>query len=95
MENLKARKEDRAIVLEAIPGKTKLSTTGLVDQRLFNGEANLHIVMDSQTTLWSFKYDRGILPEPLRNKFTSFSTAKKFAEEYFGRRNLQITKVID
>lgn len=51
--------------------------------------------MDTQTSLWYFKYDDGILPEALKQRFTSWSKAKYHAEEYYKKRNVKIAKVID
>lgn len=91
----KMRKMDRVIELEPIDGKAT-GSTGLVDPQLFTGENNLRAVHDPRTRLWSFRYNHGGLPPALRNKsFTSFDRLKQFAENYFKKRNVKITKVID
>lgn len=93
----KERASDRTLVLEPIPGQKVLNTTGLVDKRLFSGDGShqLHAVKHPVFDLWRFRYEKGILPEPLKQNFTSFSQLKRFADAYFGRRGLQIAKVID
>jgi len=91
----KLRSSDRIFTLSRIDDKAPLSSTGMVDGRLFSGENKLHAIMDEQTCLWTFKYALGITPEPLKQRFTTFSNLKKYAEEYFARRNVKITEVID
>lgn len=91
------RSIDRILVLKPIDGKP-LSSAGLLDTKLFKkGEdANrLHIVMDPQSCLWTFKYDKGIVPPIFKQHFTSFTRAYDFAKDYMLRRNIEITEVID
>lgn len=85
----------RTLVLALIDGKKPISSTGNVDHRLFNGENNLRVILEQGTNLWSFKYDYGNVPEPLRQKFTRFDFAKTFAEAYFDKRNIKIVDVIN
>lgn len=89
------RSHDRILELAVIDGKAALSSTGMVDTRLFTGGNKLHAIMDLETCLWRFKYDDGILPQPLKGVFTSFKALRKFAEEYFLKRNIRITEVKD
>ena len=90
------RNPDRQLVLGVIDGKQAKTSTGMMDPRLFSGENSIHAMMDPETTLWSFRYhNKGILPEPLRQKFTSFGAAKKFATNYFKTRNIEIKEVKD
>ena len=92
----KMRSADRILMLEPIDGKNAKTNAGLVDTSLFTGGNKLHAKMDTESTLWSFQYDKGVLPEPLReNKFTNFKKAKEFAKNYFLKRNIQITEVKD
>lgn len=88
---------DRVLVLEPMEGKKALSSTGLVDPRLFKeGEEGnrLHAVMDMETCLWSFKYDKGAVPPYLKEqKFTGFKALKKCADDYFTKRNIRIREV--
>ena len=95
----KMRAPDRVLMLELIDGKKPVSSTGLVDPRLFkDGEdANrLHAVMDQETCLWSFKYEKGAVPPARKDmKFTGFKKAKQFAEDYFLKRNIKITEIKD
>lgn len=94
MSNLRA--SDRILMLEPIEGKTAISSTGLVDNRLFTGGQNLYLKMDPETCLWSFQYTQnGLLPAGLTGKFTSFKAGFKHAEGYFLKRNIRITQIKD
>lgn len=86
---------DRILVLKVKEGMKVLSTTGAADPRLFTGENKLHAVMDTGTCLWRMKYDMGIVPEPLKGTFTGFKQLRKFAEQYFDKRNIEIVEVRD
>jgi hypothetical protein len=90
----KMRNPDRILVLSLIDGKAPKSSTGMIDPRLFTGENKLHAKMDVTTNFWYFQYDSGILPEPLKQRFTSFKMLLKHAEDYFKTRNLEIKQVI-
>lgn len=91
----KMKSPDRVLVLSVMEGKKPISTTGAADPRLFTGENKLHAIMDSATCLWRFKYDMGTVPEILKCSFTSFTALKKFAEQYYNKRNIEITEVKD
>lgn len=86
---------DRIFKLEQIDDKAPESSTGLVDRRLFKGGNRLHAVVDTEHCLWSLKYDDGLIPEALRQRFTTFGRLHKFAEEYFAKRNIKITEITD
>lgn len=90
----KNNSDHRLLNLDTADGKAPISSTGLIDRRLFTGEVQLKATMD-ETGLWSMKYTEGNLPEPLRQKFTSFSTLRDFAEEYFKKRNVVIKEVVN
>jgi hypothetical protein len=86
---------DRILILEPVDGKP-LDTRGIVDPRLFKdgeGGNKLHAVMDSETTLWTFKYEKGTVPPALKGSFTGFRALKKHADEYFKQRNIKISEV--
>lgn len=89
------RKDDRILVLKKIEGKHTLASSGLIDNRLFSNENNLHAVMDPTTCLWTFKYDSGTLPASMRGQWTSFSKLYDFAKTYFHKRNIEIVNVLD
>lgn len=89
------RKTDRILVLGVIDGTKPKNTIGLVDPRLFTGENKLHAVMDTQTTLWHLKYDSGVMPQPLKQQFTSFTKLYDHAVDYFAKRNIIIKEVLD
>jgi len=91
----KERSDDRLLFLKVQEGKSPHTTTGLIDKRLFTGENKMHAVMDSETSLWAIKYDKGGLPEALKQKFTSFSKLKNYVEIYFKGRNIEIEKIVD
>lgn len=92
----KNRSSDRVLVLKVIDNKAPLTSMGLVDKRLFSGDNKLHGIAEPQTGHWYFKYDDGALPPALRDqKFTSFKALLTHAKEYFKKRNIEITEVID
>lgn len=86
---------DRILVLKVKEGSKVLSSTGLVDKRLFTGENKLHAVRSDIDGLWYLKYEQGAVPAQLKVRFTSFSKLKKFASEYLATRNIEIAEVID
>jgi hypothetical protein len=93
---VKNRSDNRVLVLETILGEKPLSSTGLVDPRLFTGENKLRAIKDPQTCMWSFKYDMGGLPPLLKDRnFTNFTALVKYARDYLLTRNIQIKEVID
>ncbi len=94
-EDDKNKDYDRILELRPIEGATSKSASGAVDKRLFNGENKLHAKMDEQTCLWSFSYDKGVLPGGLSDQFTSFPRALDHAKRYFKNRNIEIVEVID
>ena len=89
------RKTDVILILAPVEGKTARNTAGLIDQRIFTGESKLHAVMDPQSCLWYMRYDSGILPPPLRQRFTSFGRLLDFAKGYFQRRDIKIVEIKD
>lgn len=91
----KVHSPHRELIVKPMEGKkAKQSSTGLLDPGLFTGTNSLHAYMD-ETGLWFCKYERGILPEPLKQKFTSINKLVVFVKDYFGKRNLEITEVKD
>lgn len=91
----KARKTDRILKIRPIEGQKTLSSTGLVDPRIFTGDNNLHAIQDPRNTLWGLKLEAGGLAEPLKQKFKTFDSLLEFVKVYFRKRNLEITEVID
>ena len=95
-ENLvKNRTDDRVINLRPMEGKNTVSVLGLTDNRLFTGENKLHARKADQGDLWSLSYERGSVPGPLQQQFTTFTKCLKYVEDYFKRRNVEITGVED
>lgn len=92
----KERSDDRVLVLKLMEGKTAQSSSGMLDNRIFTGENNVHAIRNPLTNLWYLKYDKGGLPQGLRTqKFTSFNKLHTFVKEYFKRRNIEIKEIID
>ena len=94
----KMKSADRILMLEPIDGQKPLSSLGITDPDLFKNDENanrLHAIMNPETCLWTFKYEKGAVPPALKGSFTGFRAIKKFAEEYYGRRNIKITEVKD
>lgn len=91
----KMRSPDRVLVLKAKEGMKPTTGVGVSDPRLFTGANKLHVIMDPLTCLWRFKYDMGVIPEPLKGTFTNFTAAKKFAVGYYDHRNIEIVEVKD
>jgi len=89
------RLDTRTLVLVRIDDKAPISSTGLIDNRLFTGESKLYAIKDPQTSMWNFKYDNGALPVELRQRFTGFQRLYKYAENYFAKRNVRIKEVLD
>lgn len=85
------RKSDRKFVLEAMENadKTKLDT------RLVNGNNHLHAIKNPTMSMWSLKMEHGTLPEPLKSSFTSFEAARKHVEQYYLKRGVKVTEIID
>lgn len=85
------RSNDRILVLERLDKDNKKD--GILDPKVFTGENNLHCYIDQG--MWYFKMERGLIPGPLRQKYTSFRDAKQAAETYFGSKNIRIKDVLD
>lgn len=95
LSNPKLKSDDRLLVVKPMEGYKPLSSTGLVDPRLFSGENRLHAKKNAQGTLWEMKYDAGSVPELLKVKFTTFDQLYDYAKKYFNKRQLDIVEVID
>lgn len=91
----KQRNPDRIIKLKPMEGAKMLNTKGMVDSRLFTGDNNIHAVMSQEDCLWSIKYDSGILPHHLKQRFTSFKHLYNYVEAYFKARGVEISEVKD
>ena len=91
----KMKSNNRVLKLSPREGVSMKDAGGLVDNRLFKGENSLHVIMDPQLSLWSFKYEKGDVPPALKSRFTTFQAAYKEAVAYFNKRNIEITEVVD
>lgn len=85
------RKSDRIFVLERISSAPNWK----IDTRLTDGKNCLHAVKDFQLPLWTLQLDHGELPVPLKSSFTSFAAVRKHVEQYFLKRGVKVTEVID
>lgn len=65
---------------------------GLIGREVFNGNNKLHIIFKEEYGLWAFKMDHGVLPETLRQQFTSFIAAMKHAKTYFNAKNIDVVE---
>lgn len=95
LANNKLKQDDRILVLRPMEGLKAKSSTGIVDNRLFNGENKLHAIMNPATCLWRMKYEDGVVPVPLQGEYTNFKSLKNVAERYFKSRNVELIEVID
>lgn len=92
----KVRSDDCILVIKPIEGKPVKSSTGLIDNRIFTEGNNLRVVRVGDTSLWTFKYSKGALPPVLQGqRFTSFNSAKSYAQNYLNKRNLEIVNVVN
>ncbi|SRR6266576_4976810 len=88
------RKNNIEIILKLIDGEKAKTSTGLIDRRLFTGEHTLHARMDSHG-LWYLDYKFGILPAPLKQRFTNWNKLHNYIKDYFANRNIEIKEIID
>lgn len=87
------RSTDKILVLEKEDPKMK--DAGILDPAVFEGKNNLHLTRDLVTGLWWFKYERGAVPPPLRNPWTSPKFALNHAESYFKTKKIKIVEIKD
>lgn len=83
---------DRILKIEKIPGVHTLADDGSIANRMFAGDNELRAIMEPNG-LWSLSYKSGVLPGPLKQQFTSYSTLKTFLLQYFYKRNLTVKEV--
>ena len=91
----KMKANDRIFVLEKMVGEHTLTPKGMIDNRLFSGENKLHAKLDPSNSQWFLQYDSGLVPEPLRSRWTSFAKLKEYVTSYFNRRNINIKQIIE
>lgn len=86
---------DRVLKLQVIDDKLPKSAVGNTDSRLFNGDVKLHLTMDQQTSLWSFRYSTNApVPGALQGQYTSFSKGLDHATRYFEKRNVRLSEIM-
>lgn len=92
----KMRSDDRILVIRPKEGLKTLSSTGLVDHRLFKEDGNrLHAKLEKFTSLWYVDYENGQVPPALQQRWTSFNKLMTFTKDYFNNRNIDIIEVQD
>lgn len=91
----KHRSPDRVLQLKIIDGTLPKTSTGLLDSRLFTKGNNLHAIQNSETTLWALRYDQGVLPQQLKQNFTSFKKLLQYVEVYLKGRNVEVAEIKD
>jgi hypothetical protein len=95
VEQEKMHSDDRILVLKIKEGEKAVSSTGLIDHRLFKGGNTLHAMRDPNTSLWYLRYNDGVLPQPLKQQFTSIHKLLNHVKSYFSNRNIEITEIKD
>lgn len=85
------RSNDRILVLDKIDKEKKEHS--IIDPKVLEGKNPLHAY--SEQGMWYFKFEHGLVPGPLRDRYTSFKFAKDAAEAYFLTRNIRIVDVLD
>lgn len=91
----KMHSNKRALIVKVKEGEKARSTAGLVDSRLFTGQNKLFALKEPVGNLWMLRYESGMIPPVLRQKFTKFSNLLDHTQRYFSKRGLEITEVID
>jgi hypothetical protein len=91
----KLKSNERYVLLKQMEGQDPLNSKGMVDKRLFTGENKLLVTLDPQDSLWSIKFEKGLTPGNLTQRFTAFSKAVKHIKDYYAKRNIEIDKIID
>lgn len=72
-------------IIELTPRITNRGTKLFTDNRL-------HAVQDAG--MWQLKFEKGELPERLKQRFTGFNTLMKYLTIYFDTRGFDIKEVI-
>lgn len=85
------RSNDRILVLEKIDKEGK--NDSVIDPKVVDGKNKLHCYIDNG--MWYFKFEHGLIPAALRDRFTSFKVAREAADTYFKTRNIRIKDVLD
>lgn len=94
-ERTKTQSDDRLLIIRPIDGKKPMSSTGLVDPRVYTGKPTLHAIKDPVYDLWKLKSEVGTVVEPLRQKWTTFKRLERDVNDYFSKRGLHIAQVVD
>ncbi len=84
----------RTITFKLMDGKNPLSSTGIIDHRLYKGENRIYATRD-ENFLWYVKYDKGAIPPALNQKWTHFPRMIDDLTAYFNTRNVVIKQIED
>lgn len=85
----------RTFILKPMEGKKVTAANGLTDSRLFTGENKLIAFMDPHSSLWTLKYEQGIVPQSLQQRFTGINKVKEFITGYYAKRNIIVEEMLD
>lgn len=81
----------KRLVLEQLDPK---KSTGMFDPQVFKGNNAIRIEMDTATTMWRFRMDKGMVPSALKNQYTGVNAALKHAAAYFASKSIIIKEVV-
>lgn len=91
----KMHSDTRVFVLKPMEGRSPLTSSGAVDKRLFSGENNLVAVRDIDKGMWVLRYLKSSLPAGLDVQFTEFNQLVAFVKQYFLKRNVEVTDILE
>lgn len=91
----KMKSNDRVFVLEKVEGTQGKSTSGMIDNRLFDGGNKLHAKLDPHSMLWSVNMDKGLVPQVLKQQWTSFPKLKDYVTSYYANRGVRVKEIIE
>lgn len=91
----KVKSDDRIIVLRPMDGKPTLDGKGLLDPGLFTGGNQLHALKHPLYATWYLKYEKGGIPNQLKQQFTSFNKLVEIVNRYYNVRNVEIKEIIE
>lgn len=80
----------RVFTLKPIEGLKPLTSSGMVDPRLFTGESQLFAVYDPQKGVWFLRSDGGSLPGGLQGQFTEYGKLVEYITSYYLARNVSV-----
>jgi hypothetical protein len=79
--------DERVFNLEAIDSSKK--SYGLIDIK------KNRIIAYQEGALWLVRLDHGAVPEPLRQRFTSFEKLRRHVTNYLSTRNIKVVGILN